>query len=145
MSHKKKDILDDILSSPPDESAPGLEGLAAIIHRSYRVESSMAEQRRSSSAHSVRPPKRRATHYISEDVFAELGLVKEKIADLFADDCRHRISRSDVVNQALRVVLEEFEIKGLDSPLVAKIISAVKRKAKRLKDERAKKAERDKC
>lgn len=145
MPEKKKDILDEILgrashARDPQEPVEPLEldGLESLIYRSYRSEPSedIELELPLEEAEVVRKPRRRATHYISEDVYAELGLVKDKIANLFADDHRHRISRSDVVNQALRIVLEEFEAKGLDSPLVGKVLGAVKKKAKQLKEEK---------
>lgn len=140
MPQKNKDLLDEILGKAADETIAELDGLEGIIYRAYRKDQPQLEQQLPPQRKS-RQPKRRTTHYLSEDVYAELGFVKDKIAELFLDDHRHKISRSDVVNQALRIVLEEFDAKGLESPLVGKVIRAVKRKASQIKEEKCRKNE----
>jgi hypothetical protein len=142
MPEKKQDILDEILGRADharDHKEPlELSGLESLIYRSYKTEP-MEEfelELPLEEPEVTSQPRRRTTHYLSEDVYAELGQIKDKISDLFASEHRHRVSRSDVVNQALRIVLEEFEVKGLESPLVGKIIGAVKKKAKQIKEEK---------
>ncbi len=122
-SEKKKDILTDILSGLPEEPIPGIEALAELIYRAIPLETKLQDSEKT-KLRAARPKKlkKKTTHYLSEDIFDTLGDTREKLIGMLAETPTMRISKSRIVNQALEMILKEFEEKGEESRLVQIIL-----------------------
>lgn len=118
---KKKDILGDILGGGDNQPVSGVAELNELI---YQVERPQAQK--PETAERCRPGRKKAskksTHYLSEEIFANLGETKEKIRDMLPEADKTEISKSTIVNHALRLILKEFELKGAKSLLVRQFI-----------------------
>jgi hypothetical protein len=118
---KKQDVLKDILGSSQDDSVPGLEELSQLIHPRGKPPSI------ASASKTTARRKKKTTHYLSEEIFENLGEAKERIQDLIPGGERIRISKSGIVNSALKMILREFEAKGEKSLLVRHMMKAAKK------------------
>lgn len=71
--------------------------------------------------------KKKTTHYLNRDVYKELDKALDKLRGLLPEDVsKTEVSKSGMVNYALKVMLDEFETKGEKSELVRKLISEIK-------------------
>jgi len=121
--NSKKDILKDVLSGFPEEPIPGIEDLAELIYKGLPSQLQAAgEEKIRNRIPKVKKLKKKTTHYLSEDIFETLGETKEKLTGMLSEIPKMRISKSRIVNQALEVVLKEFDQKGEESLLVKKIL-----------------------
>ncbi|HEA65524.1 MAG TPA: hypothetical protein ENI07_01690 [Desulfobacterales bacterium] len=111
---KKQDVLKAILSDSEDNFVPGVKELEKLIHRSVVIEKPEAEKKK-------RPKKRKTTYYLTEEIFENLGDAKEIIRKMLPDIQKSKISKTRIVNSALKMILKEFESKGGDSTLVKQI------------------------
>ncbi len=111
---KKQDVLKAILSDSEDNFFPGSEELEKLIHRSVVIEKPEAEKKK-------RPKKRKTTYYLTEEIFENLGDAKDIIREMLPDIQKSKISKTRIVDAALKVILKEFETKGGDSALVKQI------------------------
>lgn len=124
---KKKDILGDILAGGDQQPVSGVAELNELIYQVNRPQAQKpeTEERR-------RPVRKKSskksTHYLSEEIFANLGETKEKIRDMLPDAEKTGISKSTIVNHALRLILKEFEQKGTQSLLVQQFIKKLHEK-----------------
>ena len=66
--------------------------------------------------------KKKSTHYLSEEIFADLDDARDKINELVHQRLKSRVSKSRIVDQALRMILKEFEEKGEKSHLIKEIL-----------------------
>ena len=62
---------------------------------------------------------------MSEEVYESLGSVKNDIRSLLPENLRSKVSRSQIVNQALSLILKEFETKGEKSRLVRNLVQKI--------------------
>lgn len=133
MSAKNKhDIMDDLLKGSPEDPSTEAPSLTKLIHRSGETTStshtaenaSPQRQKKTSPSDS----KKKSTHYLSEEIFTDLDEAREKINELVHPRVKSRISKSRIVNQALRMILKEFEEKGEKSHLIKEILKDIRQK-----------------
>ncbi len=119
---KERNVLDDIFSLK-NPSGPTNDPLADIIYRAFQLESEQLPEsdEKSLTKTPSKPATRKATHYLREEVLADLVDAKARIAEMFDLESGKGISKSDIINQALLIVLREFEEKGERSLLAEKI------------------------
>lgn len=128
----KLDIMDDLLKGASDEAECESASLAKLIHRTgetahtnYPAESSSCpDKKKPVSSES----KKKSTHYLSEEIFADLDDARDKINELVHQRLKSRISKSRIVDQALRMILKEFDEKGEKSPLVKEFLKDIHKK-----------------
>jgi hypothetical protein len=124
---KKRDLLEDILGGPQDDSAPGVDELTKLIHRDAQPTEIVSGKRVATkkgrkTTKKKRPRKKKTTHYLSKEIFENLGEAKEKIRDIIPSDKKIRVTKSGIVNSALKMLLKEFELKKEKSLLVKQIL-----------------------
>jgi NADH dehydrogenase/NADH:ubiquinone oxidoreductase subunit G len=118
---KKQDVLKAILNGSEDNFVPGLEELEKLIHRSVKPPEAAPVMKKPRTKREKRPKKRKTTYYLAEEVFENLGDAKEIIRKMLPDIQKSKISKTRIVNSALKMILKEFETKGGDSALVKQI------------------------
>lgn len=128
----KKDIMDDLLKGSSEDTTHEAASLARLIHRTGESSSAKHPAEDSPSRDPKKAPagdsKKKSTHYLSEEIFADLDDAREKINELVQPRVKSRISKSRIVNQALRMILREFEEKGEKSHLIKEILKDIRRK-----------------
>jgi|GEM_PF-3233244 len=65
----------------------------------------------------IRLGKVKTTYYLNEETHENLEDARLAIADMLPEETRHRITRSLLVELALRIVLRDFEKKGRESAI----------------------------
>ncbi len=128
----KNDIMDDLLKSASEEADHEGSSLAKLIHRAGEK----ATARPSAASPSSPDPqkvsggdsKKKSTHYLSGEIFADLDEARDKINELVHQRLKTRVSKSKIVDQALRMILKEFEEKGENSHLIKEILKGIRRK-----------------
>lgn len=129
---QETDILANILNDTPDGNIKGLNELNKLIHviggsSSNPLDKMAANSPRKKKIRRVRKAvKHKTTHYLTEEVFENLGEAKENIKDLLPDGDKMRATKSAIVESAVRVLLDEFERKGKNSYLVKEILKEKK-------------------
>ncbi len=118
---KKQDVLKAILNGSEDNFVPGLEELEKLIHRSVKPPEAAPAMKKPRAKREKRPKKRKTTYYLTEDIFENLGAAKEIIRKMLPDIQKSKISKTRIVDSALKMILKEFETKGNDSALVKQI------------------------
>jgi len=118
---KKKDVLKAILSDSEDNFVPGLDELEKLIHLSVKPPGAAPVMKKPRAKREKRPKKRKTTYYLTEQVFENLGDAKEIIRNMFPDIQKSKISKTRIVDSALKMILKEFETKGSKSALVKQI------------------------
>ncbi|MBU2538948.1 MAG: hypothetical protein KKH22_10970 [Proteobacteria bacterium] len=128
----KKDIMDDLLKGSSEDTTHEASALTRLIHRTGESssakhpagDSSCQDQKKSPAGDS----KKKSTHYLSEEIFADLDDARDKINELVQPRVKSKISKSRIVNQALRMILKEFEEKGEKSHLIKEILKDIHQK-----------------
>lgn len=130
----KHDIMDALLQGSSEDAADEALSLAKLIHRKGEPEgakqpvagalSPEAEAKKAPGSES----KKKSTHYISEEIFEDLDDARDKINELVHPRLKSRISKSRIVDQALRMILKDFEEKGEKSHLIKEILKDMRRK-----------------
>lgn len=118
---KNQDVLKVILSGSEDYFVPGLEELEKLIHRSVKPPEAAPVMKKPRAKREKRPKKRKTTYYLTEEIFENLGDAKEIMRKMLPDIQKSKISKTRIVNSALKMILREFETKGGDSALVKQI------------------------
>ncbi len=118
---KNQDVLKAILSGSEDYFVPGLEELEKLIHRSVKPPEAAPVMKKPRAKREKRPKKRKTTYYLTEEIFENLGDAKEIMRKMLPDIQKSKISKTRIVNSALKMILREFETKGGDSALVKQI------------------------
>ena len=122
---ENRDILAEILSGAQEDVVEGLDSLYAII----RLESSESlksdDNTRSASLSKTdsNRSKKKTTHYLTQKVFDELSEVKVDIRELLPAVPKSKVTKSNIVDIAVRAILEEYKAKGLESALIKKVLS----------------------
>lgn len=126
---KNKDILADILNARHDGKIRGLDELTALIHAVPETDARSGKgglfskptvKRKARSR--KKKLKHKTTHYLTEDVFSELGEAKETIKNFLPEGRKSKATKSGIVESAVKVLLEEFELKGEKSYLVQELL-----------------------
>jgi len=123
MADKKKDtdVLADVLSDTHDHHVPGLDELAKLIRPRAKpvIEKKVSKGRLKKKRSGA---KKKTTHYLSEEVFAELGDARDRLQEMLPGENPAQVSKSGIVNTALKMILRELEEKGKSSDLYRQII-----------------------
>ena len=72
-----------------------------------------------------RQTKRKITHYLTEDTFENLVRAKMDIRKHVPEQYRSQISKTKIVNQALRMILQEFQLNGEKSKIMQTILQSL--------------------
>lgn len=127
----KHDIMDAILKGS-EQGGPEVSSLAKLIHRTGEAASAKRTAESPSGPHQKKAPgcdsKKKSTHYLSEEIFEDLDTARNKINDLVQQRLKSRISKSRIVDQALRMILKDFEEKGEKSHLIKEILRDLQQK-----------------
>ena len=121
------DILDLLLAAPNSEPVPGQEALTRLIRRAVTkdqprptAKAAVAPARRPvlvPPPAPARPHKVKTTHYLDGAVHARLGALREHLAEAPHAKSHGRISKSRIVETALRQALDDYEAQGPQSRL----------------------------
>jgi len=122
---EQHDILGELFRGDQNLGAvPGLEELDALIHACVSSPAPKARTKKN-----VLPLKaktgsstKKTTHYLREDVFDGLTQAKQILKRLLPEGAKGRASKSNLVNFAVNTLLREIEEKGVDSPVIKKIL-----------------------
>lgn len=124
---KKFDILGDLLRGrerTPSETT--------VIERMIRGQGEklsvhdLPERRPASPLAKVK-----TTYYLGEEVYENLEDARQSIADLMPEEARHRVTRSLLVELAIKLVLRDFERKGRESAICQLLFRGFSRAGKR--------------
>jgi len=130
----RRDILGDILSDPQTGRIRGIDALNELIHacavgtdqedggEARPGKSGGRTVRKREARRRSRRPKKKTTHYLTEEVFDNLGDAKKMIKDFLPKGAKAKATKSSIVESAVRVILDDFERKGEDSYLVQELI-----------------------
>ena len=122
---KQRDILADILNDPHTGTIRGMDELTKLIHASPNDLSAKAVARPSvPKKKRRRSRKHKTTHYLTKEVFDNLGEAKVDIKEFLP--AASKASKSSIVESAITVVLQEFEAKGKDSALIQELLKKKK-------------------
>lgn len=135
-----RNVLEEVLKAADENVIPGIEALGSLIHRQLPCEEGMQlddggnfviiDDEDDCQVEQPAPaPLAHATHALSLETLEGLSLARERLGALLATKVGQNVTRSEIVDQALRIVLEDFENKGLDSTLVRKILTVTRNKA----------------
>ena len=121
---KKFDILGDILNDTHTGAIRGLEELSQLIYASPEapLAKTVAKMPRDRKKISAQSRKHKTTHYLTEEVFGNLGDAKAGIRDFLPDASKSKATKSSIIESAITVVLQEFEAKGKDSALIQELL-----------------------
>jgi len=122
---EQHDILGELFRGDQNLGAvPGLEELDSLIHACVSSTPPKARAKKN-----VLPLKaktgsstKKTTHYLREDVFDGLTQAKQILKRLLPEGAKGRASKSNLVNFAVNTLLREIEEKGVDSPVIKKIL-----------------------
>ena len=114
------DILDELLVEKDEEYGPELITLEKIIHRKTGAVDKALNAKASVPGQSKKRKKQRkkkTTHYISQEVFTALGDAKALLKEQLSPEQRSSVSKSRIVDLALKNILEDLAAAGEESML----------------------------
>ncbi len=128
--HQDQDILQDLFSNEEADSdaTPAVIELTKLIEKyadTVHAKSGKAQRKGvgKSGRGSKRPlSKRKTTHYLSPDTSDALEEAKEEIRSLVSPQLKRLVSKSRIVDMALRHVLDELARQGPKSKLVKHLL-----------------------
>ena len=125
MTNKKTspDILKDVLTSEHDDHVPGLDELTKLIitHTMQQHPQELAKIKEI-KRNQRKGIKRKTTHYLSEEVLKDLTEARETIENLLPEHTRSQISKSGIIDTALKMILREWAEKGVKSELFKELL-----------------------
>lgn len=148
---KEPDVLKELLNGVHEDSPPDLEDLNKILyrdpkeavhpsHRSFRLSEGQLglgetrdlfddeeEEEEHRSFRLTAITKRKSTIYFTRKMHSRLKYAKYQLRKLVGEEHRSSISMSDIVNNALRIVLHEFEQKNDKSILLKMTLKNLKK------------------
>ena len=136
MSNAKynKNILDELLSSSQVHGyvrQQELDELLEVIHNPFFNDTALYDYSINLEPNKKEPEKkkkrskktkRKTTHYLTENTFKDLGRAKMDIRKHVPEQYRSQISKTKIVNQALSMMLQEFQLKGKKSKILQTIL-----------------------
>ncbi|MBU4260762.1 MAG: hypothetical protein KKC76_02640 [Proteobacteria bacterium] len=134
MEHKnktKRDVLGNLLQdSHPTGAIPGLDELTMLIElysqpllKQEKVPPSPRKPVVPSKKKKKQPSvKTKATHYLTREVFKDLGAANHFLRGLLPTGSKLLATKSNIVNYAVKMLLDDFESKGEESELVKKLL-----------------------
>jgi hypothetical protein len=128
----KHDIMDDLLKGPSEDATSEPSSLTKLIHRAGETltakpsagSAAGPDQKKAHGGDS----KKKSTHYLSGEIFDDLDEAREKINELVHPRLKSKISKSRIVDQALRMILKDFEEKGEKSHLIKEMLKDLRKK-----------------
>ncbi|MFH1021213.1 MAG: hypothetical protein V1782_11495 [Pseudomonadota bacterium] len=130
--NKHNDIMDALLKGLSEDTEHEGSSLAKLIHRAGETASAKDPAGNPPCQDSPKTlgsdSKKKSTHYLSEEIFADLDGAREKINVILHQRLKSRVSKSRIVDEALRMILKEFEEKGEKSHLIKEILKGIRRK-----------------
>lgn len=128
----KHDIMDALLKGSAEDATHATSSLAKLIHRTGEKAHPKHPDGNASGTDQKKNPggdsKKKSTHYLSGEIFADLDEARNKINELVHQRLKSHVSKSRIVDQALRMILKEFEEKGEKSPLIKEILKDIRQK-----------------
>lgn len=120
----KRDILADILNDPHTGTIRGMDELSKLIYASPNDPTTKAVVAPVAGQKKKRGQRRKhkTTHYLTKEVFDNLGEAKAGIRDFLPAASKSKATKSGIVESAITVVLQEFEKKGKDSILIQELL-----------------------
>ncbi|MBA3014309.1 MAG: hypothetical protein KKD63_10970 [Proteobacteria bacterium] len=121
--NKKFDILGDILNDSSSSMVRGIEELMKLTHMdSNALQNKPLAKSPKAKKKNRQGKKHKTTHYLTKEVFDNLGEAKEDIRDFLPANSKSKASKSRIVESAITVVLHEFVEKGKDSALIRELL-----------------------
>ena len=122
---ENRDILAEILSGAQEDVVEGLDTLYEIIRLESRqpLKSDDDTSNDAPSKTAPKKPKKKTSHYLTQNVFDELSEAKINIRELLPSVPKSKVTKSNIVDIAVRALLEEYKAKGLKSALIKKVLS----------------------
>ncbi|THB71937.1 MAG: hypothetical protein D6E12_00380 [Desulfovibrio sp.] len=150
---KDQDVLKELLSGVHEDTTPDLEDLDKILYRDPKEAQNLAHRSFRLSDGAVPTPfqavsgnllgdeeeddhrsfrlttlsKKKSTVYFSRKMHSRLKYAKYQLRKLVPEEYRTAVSMSDIVNNALKIVLHEFETKNDKSILLKMTLKAIKK------------------
>lgn len=125
----KHDIMDELLNGGTGADNGEIKELHNLIHQEILKAKSARSQHSANGKEkkkkAVKESKIKTTHYLSEEIFDNLDDAKEKINTLVHKQLKSRVSKSKIVDHALKMILKDFEEKGENSPLIQEILKDI--------------------
>jgi len=124
----KRDIMDDLLKGTSEDAPSEVKSLDKLIHRELGKEQAPAAKSTEKATTKKKRPKaskKKTTYYLSENIYDNLGDARDKINELIHMHLKSRVSKSKIVDQALKMILKDFEEKGEKSPLIQEILKDI--------------------
>ncbi len=121
----KRDVLADILNDPHTGMIRGMDELSKLIHACPNDPSTKSVAKPPAVGQTkkrARSRKHKTTHYLTKEVFDNLGEAKADIRGFLPDASKFKATKSSIVESAITVVLHEFEKKGKDSVLIQELL-----------------------
>ncbi len=125
---KKHDVLYDLLVGKSSEGIISKKELNALKRLVEGVPSKKSPVKNNNlptktkkvtfAAINTQKRKLKTTHYLSQEVSENLNMAQMTIRSLMPEDLQFKISKSEIVNQSLAMILQEFAIKGKNSRLI---------------------------
>ena len=129
-----KDILNELLGNSQVHGyirQKELDDLLEVIHNPFINDTSLYDYNINLEPDKKEPEKknkrnrktkRKTTYYLSNEVFESLDRIKKEMQSIVPENMRSSVSKTQIVNQALTLILKEFDKKGKNSSLVRNII-----------------------
>jgi hypothetical protein len=128
----KRDIMAALLQDATEDTGHDGPCFAKLIHRAGETTVAKHPAGSPPCPDKKKKPgddsKKKSTHYLSGEIFADLDEARNKINELMRPRLKSRVSKSRIVDQALRVILKEFEEKGEKSRLIKEISKGLRQK-----------------
>ena len=128
----KNDIMDDLLKGSPEDATSEASSLAKLIHRAGETATAKPPAGSAADPDQKKAPggdgKKKSTHYLSGEIFDDLDEARDKINELVHPRLKSKISKSRIVDQALRMILKDFEEKGEKSHLIKEMLKDLRKK-----------------
>lgn len=125
---KKRDILSELLRGRERTTTDETVAIDAMIRG--RGETLTLHDRPERRAE-LRLGKVKTTYYLGEAVYDSLEDARQTIADMMPVEVRHRVTRSLLVELAIKLVLRDFEKKGRESAICQWLFRGLIRTGKR--------------
>ncbi len=129
-NNKKIDILGDVMSAPEMDYHQEVEKLNKLISLiSLEQEKPALEKQekpvteKKTIHRKQKVIKKKSTYYLTQKVFKELDGAKYLFNKILPQDSDVRITKSSIVNYALKWMLKELEEKGKDSNLIKQFLN----------------------
>jgi len=124
--YNNQDILEELLFQSEGNPVVGQYELDQLLHSQPMAGiTGETEVQPSPLKKSAKESKKKSTHYISNEVFEELGEAKTLIPNFLPEGLNLRVTKSRIVDSALKMLLRELEEKGETSILVRLLLKSV--------------------